>query len=37
MADDQRVLVSTIAPLLPFIGYPRTPHALRIVDEGAAP
>jgi 4-carboxymuconolactone decarboxylase len=35
--NDRRVLVSTITHLLPFIGYPRTLNALRIVNEGAAP
>lgn len=30
------VLVSTLTHLLPFIGYPRTLNALRIVNEGTS-
>jgi 4-carboxymuconolactone decarboxylase len=34
VGNDRAVLVSTITQLLPFIGYPRTLNALRIVNEG---
>jgi 4-carboxymuconolactone decarboxylase len=36
VGNDQRVLVGTITQLLPFIGYPRTLNALRIVNEGTS-
>jgi alkylhydroperoxidase/carboxymuconolactone decarboxylase family protein YurZ len=36
VGNDRRALVSTITHLLPFIGYPRTLNALRIVNECAA-
>lgn len=35
IGNDRRVLVATITHLLPFIGYPRTLNALRVVNEGA--
>jgi 4-carboxymuconolactone decarboxylase len=31
--NDRRVLVSTITQLLPFIGYPRTLDAMRVINE----
>jgi len=31
------VLLATLTQLLPFIGYPRTLNALRVLDEGAPP
>ena len=34
VGNDRAVLVSTITQLLPFIGYPRSLNALRIVNEG---
>jgi 4-carboxymuconolactone decarboxylase len=34
VGNDRAVLVSTITQLLPFIGYPRTLNALRIIDQG---
>jgi 4-carboxymuconolactone decarboxylase len=34
LGNDRRVLISTITHLLPFIGYPRTLNALRVVSEG---
>ena len=33
VGNDRRVLVCTITQLLPFIGYPRTLNAIRIVNE----
>jgi 4-carboxymuconolactone decarboxylase len=29
-------LISTITQLLPFIGYPRTLNALRVINEGTS-
>ena len=37
IGNDRRVLVGTLTQLLPFIGYPRTLNALRVVTEGTAP
>jgi 4-carboxymuconolactone decarboxylase len=37
VGNDRRVLVSTITELLPFIGYPRTLNALRVINEGTTP
>jgi 4-carboxymuconolactone decarboxylase len=34
VGNDRRMLVSTLTQLLPFIGYPRTLNALRVVNEG---
>ena len=34
VGNDRRVLIGTITQLLPFIGYPRTLNALRIINEG---
>jgi 4-carboxymuconolactone decarboxylase len=36
VGNDWRVLLGTITQLLPFIGYPRTLNAIRIVDEGSS-
>jgi 4-carboxymuconolactone decarboxylase len=36
VGNDRKVLISTITQLLPFIGYPRTLNALRVVTEGTA-
>jgi len=35
VGNDRRVLIATLTQLLPFIGYPRTLNALRVVDQGA--
>jgi len=35
--NDRKVLVSTITQLLPYIGYPRTLNALRVINEGTSP
>jgi 4-carboxymuconolactone decarboxylase len=35
VGNDRRVLIGTLTQLLPFIGYPRTLNALRVVDQGA--
>ena len=37
VGNDRRVLVGTITQLMPFIGYPRTLNAIRVVNEGTAP
>jgi 4-carboxymuconolactone decarboxylase len=37
VGNDRRVLVSVITQLLPFIGYPRTLNALRVINEGTSP
>jgi len=29
------VLLGTLTQLLPFIGYPRTLNAIRVIDQGA--
>jgi 4-carboxymuconolactone decarboxylase len=34
--NDRRILLSTITQLLPFIGYPRTLNAIRIINEGTS-
>ncbi len=34
VGNERQVLVSTVTQLLPFIGYPRTLNALRIINEG---
>jgi 4-carboxymuconolactone decarboxylase len=34
IGNDRRILLSTITQLLPFIGYPRTLNAIRIINEG---
>jgi 4-carboxymuconolactone decarboxylase len=36
VGNDRRVLISTVTQLLPFIGYPRTLNALRVIDEGTS-
>jgi len=35
VGNDRTVLLGTLTQLLPFIGYPRTLNALRVVDDGA--
>ncbi|MDB4928035.1 MAG: 4-carboxymuconolactone decarboxylase [Myxococcaceae bacterium] len=37
VGNDRRVLVGAITQLLPFIGYPRTLNALRVINEGTSP
>ena len=34
MGNERPLLVQTLTQLLPFIGYPRTLNALRVVNEG---
>jgi 4-carboxymuconolactone decarboxylase len=34
VGNDRQVLISTVTQLLPFIGYPRTLNALRVINEG---
>ena len=34
VGNDRQVLIATITQLLPFIGYPRTLNALRMINEG---
>jgi len=36
VGNDRAMLVSTITQLLPFIGYPRTLNALRMINEGTS-
>ncbi|WP_242394794.1 carboxymuconolactone decarboxylase family protein [Anaeromyxobacter oryzisoli] len=36
VGNDRRVLLGTITQLLPFIGYPRTLNAIRVVNEGTS-
>jgi 4-carboxymuconolactone decarboxylase len=36
VGNDRAVLVSTITQLLPFIGYPRSLNALRVINEGTS-
>jgi 4-carboxymuconolactone decarboxylase len=36
VGNDRRVLLGTITQLLPFIGYPRTLNAIRIINQGTA-
>jgi len=34
VGNDHQILISTITQLLPFIGYPRTLNAIRVINEG---
>lgn len=36
VGNDRRMLVGTITQLLPFIGYPRTLNAIRVINEGTS-
>jgi 4-carboxymuconolactone decarboxylase len=36
VGNDRRVLVGTITQLLPYIGYPRTLNAIRVINEGTS-
>jgi 4-carboxymuconolactone decarboxylase len=33
VGNDRGVLISLVTQLLPFIGYPRTLNALRVIDD----
>jgi len=35
--NDRRILLSVVTHLLPFIGYPRTLNAIKVINEGTAP
>ncbi|MGI5240060.1 carboxymuconolactone decarboxylase family protein [Dactylosporangium sp. CA-139066] len=35
VGNDRQTLLSVVTQLLPFIGYPRTLNAIRLIDEGA--
>jgi len=37
VGNDRQTLLSVITQLLPFIGYPRTLNAIRIINEGTTP
>ena len=37
VGNDRQTLLSVITQLLPFIGYPRTLNAIRIINEGTKP
>ncbi|WP_430390702.1 carboxymuconolactone decarboxylase family protein [Dyella sp. 20L07] len=36
VGNDRQILIATITQLLPFIGYPRTLNALRVINEGTS-
>ncbi len=36
VGNDRQVLLDTITQLLPFIGYPRTLNAIRVINEGTS-
>jgi 4-carboxymuconolactone decarboxylase len=36
VGNNRRILLSTITQLLPFIGYPRTLNAIRVINEGTS-
>jgi len=33
VGNDKQILLSTVTPLLPYIGYPRTLNAIRCINE----
>ncbi|WP_286041947.1 carboxymuconolactone decarboxylase family protein [Rhodanobacter thiooxydans] len=35
MGNDRQTLIATVTQLLPFIGYPRTLNAIKVINEGA--
>jgi 4-carboxymuconolactone decarboxylase len=37
VGNDRKILIGAITQLLPFIGYPRTLNALRVINEGTSP
>ena len=34
--NERKTLISVVTQLLPFIGYPRTLNAIRVINEGTA-
>lgn len=36
VGNDRRMLLGTVTQLLPFIGYPRTLNAIRVINEGSS-
>ena len=36
VGNDRQVLINTITQLLPFIGYPRSLNAIKVINDGAA-
>lgn len=36
VGNDRQVLIGTVTQLLPFIGYPRTLNAIKVINEGTA-
>jgi 4-carboxymuconolactone decarboxylase len=36
IGNDRRTMIGTLTQLLPFIGYPRTLNALRVIDQGTS-
>jgi 4-carboxymuconolactone decarboxylase len=36
VGNDRRMLIDTITQLLPYIGYPRTLNAIRVINEGTS-
>jgi 4-carboxymuconolactone decarboxylase len=35
--NDRKTLIAVVTQLLPFIGYPRTLNAIRVINEGTSP
>ena len=35
--NDEKTLIAVVTQLLPFIGYPRTLNAIRVINEGTSP
>ena len=35
--NDRKTLLAVVTQLLPFIGYPRTLNAIRVISEGTSP
>jgi 4-carboxymuconolactone decarboxylase len=36
VGNDRRVLIGTITQLLPFIGYPRTLNAIKVINDSTS-
>jgi 4-carboxymuconolactone decarboxylase len=36
VGNDRQALINTISQLLPFIGYPRTLNAIKVINEGTS-
>ena len=36
VGNDLQTLLGTVTQILPFIGYPRTLNAIRVIDEGTS-